>query len=451
MGVGVVDRDPSGSCVAWSCRRLAFVTSPDHVEALAAVEAIHLARREGWDRVVVEGDCLNIINKLRSSDRDLSPLGAICQEARSFALSFSSLSFSFVKHLSNVVARSLARAAMSKLKSTEDALVSRVRVRVFHTILFGVGDSPERYTSVARSAFLDRVFEFVVGCVLLLQWVLTGSKVLIRGDLRKYYSVNYSGFSRFLPMRRYNFATAQDTFMNAFNPDRGMKVEKLENGRFLFVFSHRVDRDRVLTNRPWNFRNDLIVLKTLTDTEDPNATELDRTDMYVHAHGLPIGKRTRNMAEFIGNRIGISMDADVKGIEQNWGPPLRIRVSMNVTTPLHRFMMLQLPNEVEIKITFAYEKLASFCYLCGKLDHTSDTCELRYAENFVDPVLDTPYRPDLRAPPPRRFSRPTIRPVVSGGSNWWSSIPANVEKGIGVRSVRGLHPALRISLLFQIL
>ncbi|KAG8380924.1 hypothetical protein BUALT_Bualt06G0067200 [Buddleja alternifolia] len=180
----------------------------------------------------------------------------------------------------------------------------------------------------------------------------------IWGDNRRDYERCIVG--RFLPLRRYNFAAVQDIFMNAFNPAQGMKVEKLENWRFLFVFNHKVNRDRVLTSGPWNFRNDIKLLKTLTDTEDPNTTDLDWTD-------------------------------------------------------------------------------------CTRVADC-DTCDLRYAEDFVDPGPDTPYGPDLRAPPPRRFPPPTVRPVVSGGSNWWSSIPGERSKGISVRSKWGLHPALRIPL-----
>ncbi|KAG8366054.1 hypothetical protein BUALT_Bualt17G0036100 [Buddleja alternifolia] len=94
---------------------------------------------------------------------------------------------------------------------------------------------------------------------------------------------------------------------------------------------------------------------------------------------------------------------------------------MDVTKPLYRFMILQSPDGPEVKVTFAYEKFANFCYLCGKLAHLSDSCELRYEDGFEDPGNDIPYTPDLRAPPPRRFPPSTIRLAVSEGTSWRSS------------------------------
>ncbi|KAG8376491.1 hypothetical protein BUALT_Bualt09G0069000 [Buddleja alternifolia] len=236
---------------------------------------------------------------------------------------------------------------------------------------------------------------------------------------------------RFLTSRRHNFAAVQDTFTNVLNPTRGMTVEKLGNGRIIFVFNHVVDRDRVLTRGLWNFRNDLLVLKTLTDSEDPATTEMNWNDMHVQVHGLPIGKRTWKIAEFIGNRIGKFKDTDLDAFGHNWNAPLRIRVSMDVTKPLHRFMKMQVVDGKEINLTFAYERLGNFCYLCGKLSHTSDSCDIRYEDTFVDLSPDLPFSPDLRALPPRNFLPPGPRPRADGESNWRASHDGTRSAGVG--------------------
>ncbi|KAG8387573.1 hypothetical protein BUALT_Bualt02G0035400 [Buddleja alternifolia] len=53
-GPGVVGRDSAGNCVAWRRVHLEFDSDPEHIEALAAVEALRLARRENWEAVEVE-------------------------------------------------------------------------------------------------------------------------------------------------------------------------------------------------------------------------------------------------------------------------------------------------------------------------------------------------------------------------------------------------------------
>ncbi|KAG8376362.1 hypothetical protein BUALT_Bualt09G0055200 [Buddleja alternifolia] len=227
---------------------------------------------------------------------------------------------------------------------------------------------------------------------------------------------------RLLTNRRYNFGAIKETFLDAFNPVRGMEIKQIENNRLLFIFNHEVDRDRVFTKGPWNFRKELLVLKILGETDDPVTTNLDWNDMYVQVKGLPVGKGTDKLAEFIGNNIGIFKEGELEGPEQNWGILMRIRVSLNITKPLPRFMPLCSPEGEEIRVTFSYEKLANFCYFCGMLDHLSDYCGLRYKEDFVNPGKNTPFGPELRAPPPRRFPPPTSQTRRSEGLNWrWSN------------------------------
>ncbi|KAL0449347.1 UNVERIFIED_CONTAM: hypothetical protein Slati_1491100 [Sesamum latifolium] len=70
VGIGGVARDSSGSVLAWfSCRFQRQVDSRI-AEALAAREAIDLAINHRWSRVLIEGDCLSLINKLNNSDLD---------------------------------------------------------------------------------------------------------------------------------------------------------------------------------------------------------------------------------------------------------------------------------------------------------------------------------------------------------------------------------------------
>ncbi|KAG8379989.1 hypothetical protein BUALT_Bualt07G0147000 [Buddleja alternifolia] len=56
-GLGVVARNSNGECLAWLMRFVPHIYDPETAEAMAAREAIDLARRHGWDHIVVEGDC----------------------------------------------------------------------------------------------------------------------------------------------------------------------------------------------------------------------------------------------------------------------------------------------------------------------------------------------------------------------------------------------------------
>ncbi|KAL0359843.1 UNVERIFIED_CONTAM: hypothetical protein Sangu_0833700 [Sesamum angustifolium] len=80
MGVGAVARDSRGHCLAWLTHRIPRPGVGEVAEAWAAREAIQLALRHGWCRVVFEGDCVSLIRKLVNQQRDLSIVGPLVSD-----------------------------------------------------------------------------------------------------------------------------------------------------------------------------------------------------------------------------------------------------------------------------------------------------------------------------------------------------------------------------------
>ncbi|KAG8390813.1 hypothetical protein BUALT_Bualt01G0122600 [Buddleja alternifolia] len=197
--------------------------------------------------------------------------------------------------------------------------------------------------------------------------------------------------------RQINFPAFKDTVIGSFRPRRGMEVSCLGNSRFLLAFNHSVDLDRVLESGPWNFDNDMIILKKLNEFDDPRSVNLDWNDIFVRVSGLPLGLMNHNVAQIIGNHMGIFVDMDLSKSGFFWDSTLRLRVRINVTKPLLRLMTLTIPGGQEVKLSFSYEKLPNFCYLCGVIGHIEDRCEIRYNQSFVHPGDHTPFGPWLRA------------------------------------------------------
>ncbi|KAL0302708.1 UNVERIFIED_CONTAM: hypothetical protein Scaly_3023600 [Sesamum calycinum] len=75
MGLGVVAQNDRGTCLAWLSRRVDRRGTGEVAKALAAWEAIQLAARRGWKSLIIEGDCVVLINKLRTVEGDLSSIG----------------------------------------------------------------------------------------------------------------------------------------------------------------------------------------------------------------------------------------------------------------------------------------------------------------------------------------------------------------------------------------
>ncbi|KAK4381552.1 putative mitochondrial protein [Sesamum angolense] len=173
---------------------------------------------------------------------------------------------------------------------------------------------------------------------------------------------------RLLTPRPFHADALKSTLLLAFNPVRGMDLKPLEGNRFLLKFNHMVDRNRVVDGCPWSFEKNLLVLSSIAANENPQEVNLDWADFHTHVHGLPLSKMSKEMAVFI-----------------------------DVTKPLKRVLKIRTTLGDEQLLSFTYERLPNFCYLCGCLGHLSKYCELRFADDFADPGEATPYGPWLRA------------------------------------------------------
>ncbi|KAL0347723.1 UNVERIFIED_CONTAM: putative mitochondrial protein [Sesamum calycinum] len=80
LGVGVAARGSSGECLAWISKRFQRMGDGEVAKAMAAREAILLAKRN--PSVIFEGDCATLIDKILAPVVDLSAIGPIVADIR---------------------------------------------------------------------------------------------------------------------------------------------------------------------------------------------------------------------------------------------------------------------------------------------------------------------------------------------------------------------------------
>ncbi|XP_074266449.1 uncharacterized protein LOC141589722 [Silene latifolia] len=108
VSLGVVCRDCEGR-VLWgiSCVQ-EQVWEPQVAEAVAVLEGVMEARRRGYTKVVIESDCLQVIDALKRKAKGRSDLALVIDDILAASSYFNSVLWSYTCRVNNSVAHSLA-------------------------------------------------------------------------------------------------------------------------------------------------------------------------------------------------------------------------------------------------------------------------------------------------------------------------------------------------------
>ncbi|KAK8489971.1 hypothetical protein V6N11_065394 [Hibiscus sabdariffa] len=174
-----------------------------------------------------------------------------------------------------------------------------------------------------------------------------------------------------------NFQSMRATLANVWHPIGGIAVSDLGSGRYLFRFYYTVDVDRIEMDGPWYFNSHLLVLHGLQSGEDLLGVNLQTVDFWVLIHDIPSGFVRESVAKQLGNFIGTYLYYDTQALTLGFRGFMRIRVRLDIRSPLKRRKKLLLPTGQSGFVSFQYEKLKLLCYRCGKLGHGEGFCPLR--------------------------------------------------------------------------
>ncbi|XP_019178362.1 PREDICTED: uncharacterized protein LOC109173575 [Ipomoea nil] len=175
----------------------------------------------------------------------------------------------------------------------------------------------------------------------------------------------------------------------------GMNIDELATRRYLFKFYHEADISRIINDGPWTFDKSLLLLKRLSDTEDPLDIDLNTAEFWVQVHGLPPGFRSEAVLRGVGDFIGVVYHCDERNFDGSTRSFFRIRITIDVTKPLKKGMRLKKEDGDWIQIEFRYERLPTFCFICGLLGHSDKFCNRRV--QGWDPLSEKTYGSELRA------------------------------------------------------
>ncbi|CAN0847554.1 hypothetical protein LINGRAHAP2_LOCUS5038 [Linum grandiflorum] len=166
---------------------------------------------------------------------------------------------------------------------------------------------------------------------------------------------------------------------NAWEPGRDVEMDELEGGLYLFRFEHQLDVRKVMDKGPWHFNGAMLVAHELYQGELPDQVPLTQIPFWVQVHKLSFRYFNEQVGQALGNFVGSYLDYDEKNDIECPDAYMRIRVLLDVRTPLHKERLDKLHRGNEVTCLFWYERLQTFYFICGIIRHKEQQCELRYS------------------------------------------------------------------------
>lgn len=244
--------------------------------------------------------------------------------------------------------------------------------------------------------------------------------VIIKENEAKPQQPTYVLVGRFLTEKNINFRAMQNVIASLWRPKEGMEIHDIGGHRYSFVFYHVLDMQKVLDGGPWTFEQNLLAYHKLGDNEDPHLVNLHKSDIWVQIYDLPKGLVSESILVSIGNFVGKFVKSDPVNMNGGWRMYVRIRVTLDLDKPLKRRMKIKREGGEWSWINFKYERLSTFCFVCGLLGHSERDCSVVYAD--PDKEIVRAYGTWLRAPVrginPQNSGAKWLRNSIEGGTGW---------------------------------
>ncbi|XP_058746709.1 uncharacterized protein LOC131619652 [Vicia villosa] len=171
----------------------------------------------------------------------------------------------------------------------------------------------------------------------------------------------------------FNVRAFKSTMISAWKLKNQVETQDLGKNMFLFKFATKRDLEFVLRNGPWSFDRSLLVLNRISGEEQPSDLNMHFASFWVRIYELPLNLRTEAMARKIGNILGNYEEMDAREVCRN-GRFLRIKVTLDLKGPLKRGTLVKVKDK-NLRVHFKYERLPTFCFVCGRLGHQMKDCE----------------------------------------------------------------------------
>ena len=155
-----------------------------------------------------------------------------------------------------------------------------------------------------------------------------------------------------------------------------LRIVEVGSNILQFKFSSSYQRDWVENSGPWNFENNLLLLCRWRKGLTIKNIVFTHSPFWVQLWGLPFELMSEEVGQDIGRSLGRLIEVDKRACQSDQTKFMRIRVDLPIDKPLRRGGNVVSKDGEKFWIHFKYERLPTFCFLCGMLGHDDKHCQI---------------------------------------------------------------------------
>lgn len=200
---------------------------------------------------------------------------------------------------------------------------------------------------------------------------------LLWGKKSDDYSHKFMLIGKIMATKRINRRIVVATIRNGWNISEDTQIVEFGSDTFVFTFSNLKEKERILRGRPWSIQGMMMSIQEWSDCMVVSEVNFNFIPFWIQFHNLPLGildseENLSVMGQLAGQVVLYEKPTIDGKLQLSFG---RARVLIDITKPLIHGFWVDRPGKSDVWVEIKYERLQSFCYRCGKIDHDGRLCK----------------------------------------------------------------------------
>ena len=177
-----------------------------------------------------------------------------------------------------------------------------------------------------------------------------------------------------LDYRKFSVQHLQQVINSAWRIRGVVSVVGRDSFFYLIHFELLEDLNHFCSEGPWAVDGALLILEKWRPNLVLNRLQLNYVSLWVQLHGLPLDYQYPELAEHMGQLMGIFEKVDWEDCIPRNIRFMRVRVRIDPWMPLPTGFMLQLDDGTRTWVQCRYERVHKLCTRCGLIGHMRGQC-----------------------------------------------------------------------------